>query len=176
MNLTSQYSSALVSIATEEKIIDQMVEHAKLVRDSINSPELLKIISSYELEKQEKDKLIEKIYGDLNLNVVNTIKLMIDKRHSKFIFGVFKKVVTEINKLKGISEGYIYTTEELSEKNIKLIESKIAEKVNKKISLSCLIDKQLISGIKVEVADQVFDYSAKGRLNIIKEDLLKEDN
>lgn len=176
MNLTSQYASALVSIATEAKIIDQMVNDAKLVRDSINSPELIKIISSYNLEKQDKDKLIEKIYGDLNLTVVNTIKLMIDKRHSKFIFGVFKKVVSEINKIKGISEGYIYSTEELSESNRKVIEDKIAKILDRNISLSCLIDKELISGIKVIVDNQVFDYSAKGRLNTIKEELLKEGN
>ncbi len=54
------------------------------------------------------------------------------------------------------------------------MEKALADKLNAKIRLKTLLDKQLIGGLKVQIDDTVYDASLSQQLRSLKESLTLE--
>ena len=79
-----------------------------------------------------------------------------------------------INKEKGILNGVIYTTELLESNQTKQIEEAMSKKLDIKVQLTNLQDKEIIGGIKVVVEDDVWDYTIASQIKELTMKLIKE--
>ncbi len=176
--VVSRYASALVSIAKEEKKLEQYKIAVLSVKETFDSnPEVLKFLKSYFVNNNDKNKVIDELTKEYGLkNLTNFIKLLVAK-HKIYMF---KDIVSEIT--KGINfeldvyEGFVYSTEPLEKEKILDISQVISEKIHKKVELKNKIDSRLIGGIKVVVHDHVFDGSIKYKLETMKEQLKERRN
>ncbi len=176
--VVSRYASALVSIAKEEKKLEQYKIAVLSVKETFDSnPEVLKFLKSYFVKNDDKNKVVDELTKEYGLkNLTNFIKLLVVK-HKIYMF---KDIVSEIT--KGINfeldvyEGFIYSTEPLEKEKILKISQVISEKIHKKVELKNKTDSRLIGGIKVVVHDHVFDGSIKYKLETMKEQLKERRN
>ena len=68
----------------------------------------------------------------------------------------------------------VHTAVPLAEQEQQALEKALAEKLNAKIRLKTLLDKQLIGGLKVQIDDTVYDASLSQQLRSLKESLTLE--
>lgn len=83
----------------------------------------------------------------------------------------FDKLIA--NEEDGIVKGIVYSVRPLDEEEIRKITEFADKKFNRKTVLINKIDKTLISGIKLEVGDQVIDGSLKNRIDDLRSSLLQ---
>ena len=174
-SVVSKYAAAIVSIARDEnKCKEYKKTFASFSSVIFEHPEIAKYLESYFVKDEEKYAFVDELTKTYKSeNFTNFIKLLC-KKH---LIYRFKDVEKEVNKLLNeqlnIDEGYLYSTEELSEKQIKKIEEAIAKRLGHEVELKNLVDPRLIGGVKVVIHDHVFDVSIKYKLETL-ENTLKE--
>ena len=99
------------------------------------------------------------------------IKLLIKKHRISSFSYIAQEFISNCNETIGISEGFVYSTSPLNQKQIEDIEDAISTKMNQKVELTNKIDTRLIGGVKVVVHDHVYDGSIKYKLETLKQKL-----
>ena len=174
----SRYAAALVSIAKEEQKLEQYKLAVLSMGETFASnPELLKLLKSYFVSNESKEKVIDELTKEFALkNVTNFMKLLVLK-HKIYLFKDIASEITKgINYELDVYEGFVYSTEPLEKAKILEISEVISKKIHKKVELKNKIDERLIGGVKVVVHDHVFDGSIKYKLETMKEKLIERRN
>ena len=174
----SRYAAALVSIAKEEQKLEQYKLAVLSMRETFASnPELLKLLKSYFISNESKEKVIDELTKEFALkNLTNFMKLLVLK-HKIYLFKDIASEITKgINYELDVYEGFVYSTEPLEKAKILEISEVISKKIHKKVELKNKIDERLIGGVKVVVHDHVFDGSIKYKLETMKEKLIERRN
>ena len=172
-NFASRYALAITSIAKEEK---KLSEYKKAISELdvffMNNLEAKKLLESYFVSDNDKFKFIEELAKNYKLpNLVNFLKLITEKHLVYHFHDIAKEVNKQINVELSIDEGFVYSVEPLSTKELSSIEKAISNKRGHKVELTNLVDPRLIGGVKVVVHDHVYDGSIKGKLETLKENL-----
>lgn len=172
-SLYSRYASALLSIAKEENNVEDYKSKIKMWRNLfLENKELLHLFSSYFIEKQEKEMIVDQIFKDEDENIKNFVKIIIKNRRVSSIVKIFDEFIDECNEYLNILDGIVYSIKPLSTNQIESLRNNLEIRLNKKIELINLIDDRLIGGIKVVIKDQIFDGSVKNRMEKLKESLI----
>jgi len=177
-DVASRYAAAIVSIAKEENKLEQYKLAILDVEATFESnPELLKFLKSYFVKASEKYSVINGILSKYRLeNLNNFIKLLVEKHQIHNYKKIVKEVTKGINFELDIYEGFVYSTEPLTNDKVLEIAEVISKKLNRKVELVNKIDARLIGGVKVVVHDHVFDGSIKYKLETMKENLKERRN
>ena len=171
--VVSRYASAIVSIAKDEGKLEQYKTAIFEVASALEKEDkLLKLLKSYFVKETDKFRVIDELCSSYKLdNLTNFMKLLVQK-HQIFRFkDIAKEVNKGINEALNIYEGFVYSTEELSDERIAEVEEAISLKLKRRVELTNKIDSRLIGGIKVVVHDHVFDGSIKYKLETMKQEL-----
>jgi len=88
---------------------------------------------------------------------------------------VLSEIVNQFEELKskddGVVEVKIETAFELEQGQVDSIVAILAKRLNKKIDPSVNVDRSLIGGVRINVGDQVWDASVRGRLQDMETNL-----
>jgi F-type H+-transporting ATPase subunit delta len=170
---SSSYVQALYELGVENNSIDLFYEEANKWIDLINeNNSLLSYLADISVEKSEKHNLINEITEDDLFR--KFIYVVIDEKRSKGLKLILDKFVKRINKERGILNGTIYTTEQIDSEQIKQIENGLSKKLDAKVHLRNIIDKEIIGGIKVVVEDDVWDYTISSQIKELTLKIIKE--
>ena len=167
------YALALFSIAIEEgKLVKYKKDAIDVIKSIKSNKKYLSLLMLKSLNLQKKEELINEAFIKINNNLKNLLLVLIFRNKIKFINKILTKFISLINNEIKIKEGIVYSVIKLSPKQIEEIEMKISKKIAVKVELRNLIDKSLISGIKVEIGDEIIEDSILSRLEQIKHKLL----
>lgn len=170
------YAVALFELANEAKQLEIYQEEAKAISNILkDNKEFIELLNNQFVNKDDKKELLDKVFKNkINSMMLNFLKLLVDKQRFNLTIEIFKTFNSLANEYRGIEEGILYVASKLDEDKIKAIEAKIAQKINKKVELSTVIDSSLIGGFKVIISDLVIDNSIKNKLESLKNDLVEE--
>ncbi|MBF7096154.1 ATP synthase F1 subunit delta [Alkalibacter mobilis] len=168
-----KYSQALLEVAKEQKIVDEIYEQFRMVmrsfRDNLKLWEILILPST---QTDEKKIILEKIYKDqINGYLYNFLMLSVDKNRIediKDVFDSFRELYFAENNLV---EANVVSAIELDEKDKERLKDKLEKKYNKTVMLTTEIDKSIIGGLIVYIGDQVIDGSVKRKISLLKNEL-----
>lgn len=177
-SLYSRYSSALLSLASEENKVNEYKNAIKNLLTIFKSEEKIeKYLESYFVSEEDKYSFIDELTKKYKLKHLGPFLKLLVHKHRFFIFDkIAKEFILEANESLGILEGFIYSVNPLSELEIKKVSESVSKKMNQTVELKNLIDERLIGGIKVVVHDHVFDGSIKGKLENLKNNLNERRN
>lgn len=172
--IASRYSLALLELAKEEDSLDFYCEQLKRIKRVFKTnSELLPFLKHYLISKEDKKKVIDKIFADdSNQSIVRFIYLIVDNNRHDIIEQIIDDFLIKANEEQGRIMGQVYSIDYLSDKQIKEIEEAVSERFEYRVMLENMIDTELLSGIKVVVRDRVIDGSLKSRINMLKNSLL----
>jgi len=173
-DLSSRYALALFSLKKEK---DTLIASQEEVKELINilqeNEEYIRILSSRYLSKKERMEMIGNALLDVDEDIVNLLKIVIDNDRSKYIIDILQQFSSYVNEYRNIKEGLVYTSEKLSEVQKKDIETSISSKEGCPCELKMIIDPSLIGGVKVVINNHIYDGSIKHHLEKMKQTLIK---
>ena len=151
-----RYAESLFDLAKEENKVTQYLDDIKLVGEVLDS-----------------DPQIVQFFNHVQY-VLNFLKLLVQSRRIRYIDDIVKSYINLSNQYLGIEEGMIYTPYELTDQQIQDIEKAISQKENKKVTLKVSIDPSLLGGIKVQIANRIYDGTIKNKVEMLKKELLRK--
>ena len=171
-----RYAESLFDLAKEENKVTQYLDDIKLVGEVLDSdPQIVQFFNHVLIENDKKIQLLDQSFkGNVDQYVLNFLKLLVQSRRIRYIDDIVKSYIKLSNQYLGIEEGMIYTPYELTDQQIQDIEKAISQKDNKKVTLKVSIDPSLLGGIKVQIANRIYDGTIKNKVEMLKKELLRK--
>lgn len=171
-----RYAESLFDLAKEENKVTQYLDDIKLVGEVLDSdPQIVQFFNHVLIENDKKIQLLDQSFkGNVDPYVLNFLKLLVQSRRIRYIDDIVKSYINLSNQYLGIEEGMIYTPYELTDQQIQDIEKAISQKENKKVTLKVSIDPSLLGGIKVQIANRIYDGTIKNKVEMLKKELLRK--
>ena len=171
-----RYAESLFDLAKEENKVTQYLDDIKLVGEVLDSdPQIVQFFNHVLIENEKKIQLLDQSFkGNVDQYVLNFLKLLVQSRRIRYIDDIVKSYIKLSNQYLGIEEGMIYTPYELTDQQIQDIEKAISQKENKKVTLKVSIDPSLLGGIKVQIANRIYDGTIKNKVEMLKKELLRK--
>ena len=171
-----RYAESLFDLAKEENKVTQYLDDIKLVGEVLDSdPQIVQFFNHVLIENDKKIQLLDQSFkGNVDQYVLNFLKLLVQSRRIRYIDDIVKSYIKLSNQYLGIEEGMIYTPYELTDQQIQDIEKAISQKENKKVTLKASIDPSLLGGIKVQIANRIYDGTIKNKVEMLKKELLRK--
>lgn len=169
----SNYAQALFDIAKDNDAVSSYKKELDDVLETLLEVDNIKdFFVSVKISKNEKKDLLDKCFKDkIDKNVLNFLKLLIDK--NRFVY--FKEIIKEFHHLCNddlkIKEGILEVPRHLDKQEIKKLEDFLSK--DEKVELKEKINKTLISGFKITFEDKVIDNSMKEKIRKMNELLMK---
>lgn len=171
-----RYAESLFDLAKEENKVTQYLDDIKLVGEVLGSdPQIVQFFNHVLIENEKKIQLLDQSFkGNVDQYVLNFLKLLVQSRRIRYIDDIIKSYSNLSNQYLGIEEGTIYTPYKLTDQQIQDIEKAISKKENKKVILKLSIDSSLLGGIKVQIANRIYDGTIKNKVEMLKKELLRK--
>ena len=173
--VSKTYGSALFEVAVENNTLDTTLEEVLFVKQTfLENEDLNKLLLHPNIEKEEKIQVIENVYkGKISDEITGLMIMLITKGHQKDIVSVFDYVIAAIKEEKGIGVAYVTSAIALSDSQKEKIEQKLIETTKyQTIEGIYQVDKDLIGGLVIRVADTVVDSSLKTQIANLSKSLL----
>lgn len=165
------YAEALFKLSLDEgeKFNDELNFLVTVLRDK----DLKLYLANPTVSKDKCKKFVLSILPEnFNQSLKNFFELLVD--NSRIIF--FEEVLQQFHNLENehnkILEAKILSAFELLENQKDSIKERLEKKFNKKVALSCTVDKTLIGGVTIIIGDYVVDGSIKRNLEVLKNSIL----
>jgi len=169
------YSEALFDVAVEAGKIEAFMDDLNGIVDSFNDyPEFFELFKTPQISIEEKKEIIENVFsGKINDEVLNFLKIIMDKQRGREIEAITKSYEARVYKHKGIEKATVLSAVPLSDEQMKAIKDKLQALTGKSIEMTGKIDKTILGGVMVRIGDRVIDGSLKSRLDNVREDLAR---
>jgi F-type H+-transporting ATPase subunit delta len=170
--LARPYAQAAFQLAKQKGALSKWSEDLSILLGVYSDEAFRALISASDVKTVDIENAFVKVCGDkVDAEVINLLRLMLSNGR----LTVLSEIVNQFEELKskddGVVEVKIETAFELEQGQVDGIVAILAKRLNKKIDPSVNVDRSLIGGVRINVGDQVWDASVRGRLQDMETNL-----
>ncbi len=171
--ISTTYSSALFDVCVEENKVDEFMNEVAFINESLkNNIEFFEILKTPRININEKKSIVDNVFGQkVNKEVLNFIKILIDKRRIGYIIDIADEFERMALEYKGIVKAKAYSAVCLNSDQITKLEKKLSQQSGKTVLIENIVDKSLLGGIMIKFNDVVIDGTLKGKLEDLENNL-----
>ncbi|RLL42908.1 F0F1 ATP synthase subunit delta [Oceanobacillus piezotolerans] len=176
--VAKRYADALFVLGQEKLSLDKFVEEFKVVRQIFEDNEKLNTFLFHPgINKEQKKLLLTEAFQGMHQDVVNTLKLLVDRHRTELIPSIIDHFVQVVNDAKGIAEAYVYSVRELTGDEKVHLKAAFTKRLNKgSIQFTNIVDPTLIGGVKIRIGNTIYDGSVSGKLKRIERNIGTANN
>ncbi|MFA6755009.1 MAG: ATP synthase F1 subunit delta [Bacilli bacterium] len=173
-SLFNRYALAFLALAIEKDKVSEYREEIKsLYEITKENPELVKFLSTTNIDSDEKKKFIDKNFVSYSSDTIDYLKVILDNNRCFYLKKILNETLFRFDDQLDIERGTIYSTVNLTIEDVNKIKDVLEKNIHKKLELKTKIDESLIGGVRVVLKDDIYDFTIKDRLVSLKETLLK---
>ena len=136
---------------------------------ALETPAVQQLIDSPKLAYKEKtDVFLSLFEGEIETKTSNFVRVLGESKRISLIPHISKEYKKLLSGTKGSSEVFITSSFELSEEQVDKITESLKGRYGDSLTVEQVIDKSLIGGFSIKCGDEVTDYSVKGKLEKLR--------
>ena len=160
------YGDALFSLSEELGETEAVIADVEILSGVINeNPEYLKMLDSPALSREERLALIDTSFSTLNKSLVNTAKLLSERRLTYALPKVLEAFIKAYEISRGIERVEVISAVPLSQTQTEKLKAKLEAITKKQIIISNTHDPSLLGGMKLRYMGIQLDGSIKSKLD-----------
>lgn len=165
------YAQALFELSLEEgKTVEVYTDINECRKIFDDNPELVSLLDSPVILREEKQTVLDKIFGTEGL-VRDFICLVTDKNRITYFGKITDTFNSFYNEHKNIAEMTVITSVPLKPETRQRLIDKLEKQSGKTVKLKEEVDPSIIGGIILRVGNSQIDNSVKGRIEAIASQL-----
>lgn len=171
------FANALLELGQEDgkeqEYLEELLKVQKVMEDQ---PDLVSFLRYPAIGKQEKTKLMESIFKeDLDPRVMQFIKVLCMHRKTADLPEIAQAYEQLYDQAQGIERVHVFSASALSNTQIEKLKKKLEDQLHHSIRMEVTVDPSLIAGLKIRTENAIMDNSIKGRLDTMKDQLMKAE-
>ena len=136
---------------------------------ALETPEVQKLIDSPKLAYKEKTEVFLSLFeGQIESKTSNFIKVLGESKRISLLPHISKEYRKLLSGTKGSSEVLITSAFDLTDEQLKKVTDSLKGRYGDSLTVEQVIDKSLIGGFSIKCGDEVTDYSVKGKLEKLR--------
>jgi F-type H+-transporting ATPase subunit delta len=169
--IASRYAKALIDLALEQGILDQVRNDVKYVLEVCKANKSLAIfLKSPVIKTDKKISIIKEVFdGKLCKTMDAYLQLITNKNREKFLVEIAEEFLNQYKIKNNILTAVVTTANGIDDITRKQIIDIVKGKGNNEVVLQEKLDKNIIGGIIVRVGDKQVDASVVRKLNNLKQ-------
>ena len=169
-DLSTRYATALFSLSAEKGNLSYFLEHACVVRDSLQDEDALRLITHPMVKASDKRAFLKNTFeGRIDDDLLGFMQLTVAKNREAFIVpaltGLIKMIRTHLNQ----TTARVVTACELSEEQTGRLANLLSRKLGKQVDIQLVINPEVIAGISIQVDGFYVDKTMKYELKKMNE-------
>ena len=136
---------------------------------ALETSEVQQLIDSPKLAYKEKTEVFLSLFeGQIESKTSNFIKVLGESKRISLLPHISKEYRKLLSGTKGSTEVLITSAFELTDEQLKKFADSLKGRYGDSLTVEQVIDKSLIGGFSVKCGDEVTDYSIKGKLEKLR--------
>ena len=136
---------------------------------ALETSEVQKLIDSPKLAYKEKTEVFLSLFeGQIESKTSNFIKVLGESKRISLLPHISKEYRKLLSGTKGSSEVLITSAFDLTDEQLKKVTDSLKGRYGDSLTVEQVIDKSLIGGFSIKCGDEVTDYSVKGKLEKLR--------
>ncbi|MFC3039659.1 F0F1 ATP synthase subunit delta [Virgibacillus xinjiangensis] len=175
--VAKRYAEALFQLGNEKAALEQFVEEFRVVKEVFQTNDnLVTFLKHPRVDLEKKKQFLEDVFQGLSKDVVNTLKLLVERHRVEATPSIIDHLVQFRNDALGIAEAEVYSVRQLSDTELKQLENSFAKRIGKKeVKLQNVVDPSIMGGIKLRMGNTIYDGSISGKLKRIERNIVTAD-
>ncbi|ACB86394.1 ATP synthase F1 subunit delta [Natranaerobius thermophilus] len=174
MIIPKRYAEALFQLAKEREKINEITQSFNQLIERLRSnEEVFKLLSYPVVDIAEKKQVADELTADLEQEIRDYLKVLIDNKRTDELAEIHDTFLDLVRTEENRTLCEVKTPIPLDEDELKKIQDLLAQMSEGEVEIETTTDESIIGGIVVRIGDRVFDYSLKGQLNSLREQLKK---
>lgn len=161
------YAEALISLGSGQGILDTFAADVRFIAAVLQStPELGRFLANPVIKTEAKKELLQQVLADqIHPLLLNTLKLLTDRRRIMFLGAFCQRFLELQRKLQNIALAQVTTAVALTEAQQQSIRERVQDFTQASgVELQVTEDPTLIGGVIIKIGSQVIDLSLRGQL------------
>ncbi|MBI1337485.1 MAG: ATP synthase F1 subunit delta [Phycisphaera sp.] len=170
------YAKALFDLATSAGQLDAVAQEVSELRRFVtDTPDIVKLLSSRIIPMHGRLDSARKIFeGKVSDLMLRFVLVLVQRDRFDELSGVADAFVQLVEQEHGEVEVDAYGASAIDDESQRRITERVGGVLNRKILLRTHVDEKLIGGLKLRVADEIYDGSVATQLEIIKQKLINQ--
>lgn len=172
------YGRAIVELAREKNILDQVLAVAQQLLQDLQVPQLQEFLKHPKVPAAGKREVLQRLIGASSPppEFINFLNIIIERNRVSLLVPILEKAIEQALQAKGFEIVELISAKSLPEIEQKTIGQNLEKAWRTKISLNYRENPSLIGGIIIRRGDKLIDGSLSGQLNSLKRILIEETN
>ncbi|MEN9204067.1 MAG: ATP synthase F1 subunit delta [Thermostichus sp. DG02_2_bins_29] len=161
------YAEALISLGSSQGVLDTFAADIRFIAAVLEStPELGRFLANPVIKAETKKALLQQVLAEqIHPLLLNTLKLLSDRRRIMFLGAVCQRFLDLQRKLQNIALAQVITAVPLTEAQQQSIRERVRDFTRANgVELQISEDPALIGGVIIKIGSQVIDLSLRGQL------------
>ena len=170
------YGRVLFEMASDEKVIQATLKDVEVLTMLLEAgAEDWEILTSAVISREDQMRAIASVSRKLNLHELTDrfLRLLSEKGRLIFLQEILKVFLSAHEEALGKVSGTIEVAQKLQKDEIKSLEDKLSQELDKKITLTEIVDPALLGGAILRVGARMVDTSISSRLSQLKTVMMK---
>ncbi len=172
----NSYSQALYELSIETNSIDEIQDQAKSIKKALEKiKEFNSFIKNPLFKQADQTKMLNAFVEEFDLNPIlgKFLKFLVSKRRLFYLDTILNDFILYCSFKRGEIDAKLISAKDLKEDEINDIKNDLFAKFGSKINLNYKVDKDLISGLIIQVGSIMIDNSMKNKLKQIKSQMIE---
>ncbi|MCB9748117.1 MAG: ATP synthase F1 subunit delta [Candidatus Omnitrophica bacterium] len=172
--VAQRYAQALFSFVENQGELDKIYTELEFIHKIIlQASDFQEFLKDPTLEETSQIMILKKIFmAKVDESVMRFLLLLVKKKRLNYLALICLKFAEIYKRHKNIMSVRIITKTELSKQQLSNISQHLKLKFRKEIEPHVFLDEDMIGGIKLQIEDQVLDFSIQSLLDKFKNNLV----
>ncbi len=168
MEASQEYAKALYDLSTNKQIKEDILYNLTSLVESLDQ-DIKNFFLHPEIKKEEKKKMISKIYEEGLFR--DFLFVLIDNDRFSSLDEIKDEYQILVDNEKNILDVYVYSNSLLSSEYLDKLNIKLENKLNRKINITNEIDKSITAGIRIAYESKEIDMTLDSKFRKFKDEL-----
>ena len=172
----NSYSKALYELSIESNVTDEIEHQSKSILKALETiKEFNAFIKNPLFKQNDHVEMLNDLSKKFNFNPIlnKFLNFLVSKRRLFYLDKILKDFVSYCSLKRGEVDAKLISAKELKDDEVEKIKKDLFAKFGSKINLDYKVDKDLISGLIIQVGSIMIDNSMKNKLKQIKSKMIE---
>ncbi len=164
--ITQRYAKALLEAAVAEEVDELVAGEAHALAEALGDDRDVKRFLSDPLSSSD-DKLgvlLSSFPEAPHIIFKQFLRVVLENRRERHLPAMLKEYLRLLRDSHGETKAELTTSFKLSVDQRKLLERELSKRLDRKVELIPMVDRDILGGAKLRVGDQIYDGSLRSRL------------
>jgi len=159
------YASALFDIALQQNAVDEFLDQAIFLRDSLSDDDFHHVLVHPQIAASEKHEIFRKAFeGQIHEDLLGFLYLVADKNREAYLIPALKALIGFFQRHNKIVTAKVLSAAPYDGKQADSLKEMLSAKLDKHVELDVKVDPALIGGPYIFVDGYYIDWTVKKRL------------